>query len=247
MNLRNYYDVANNLKEAFNSESRKVNTLNLLKENDDLFWEYLNLLHLSANQIYQDEQPGISLLILTTKFVNHTATAYEALLNSMVDEFFILFRQSCEVKWLAQYFIKNPEKQHAWLSAEKNYVPPREVRKSIDENDRIKELYSYLNSGAHPKTESISHVLKDYLVIGGNYDEKFTYYAFLIMVKTIDEFILELFDIIREQNRFILENLKVDDSDSLEENEELFILAIGQFSILSQKLDKYEKLIMQIV
>ncbi|WP_214756868.1 hypothetical protein [Exiguobacterium sp. s157] len=245
--MRNYYDVANNLKEVFNSESRKENTLNLLKENDDLFWEYLNLLHLSANQIYLDEQPGMSLLILTTKFVNHTATAYEALLNSMVDEFFILFRQSCEVKWLAQYFIKKPEKEHAWLSAEKNYVPPREVRKSIDENDRIKELYSYLSSGAHPKTESISHILKDYFVIGGNYDEKFTYYAFLIMVKTIDEFILELFDIICKQNGFSLDELKVNDSENLEENEELFILAIGQFSILSQKLDTYEKLVMQIV
>ncbi|MGE7609709.1 hypothetical protein ACQKML_24360 [Peribacillus frigoritolerans] len=243
MEMRNYYEVVSDLKKAFSSKTRKENAVNLLKENDDLFWDYLSLVHLSAGQIYMDEKPGMSLLILSTKFINHTATAYDALLNSMVDEFFILFRQSCEVKWLAQYFIKHPEKQEDWLSSKKNYIAPREVRKAIDEDERMKELYSYLSSGAHPKTESISHILQENLVIGGNYDETFTRYAFLLMLRTIDEYLVELFNVICEQHGFDLELLSQKGSDNLEENEELFTLALGQFSILLEKLDQYEKLI----
>ncbi|MBC2686475.1 hypothetical protein HAU06_20585 [Bacillus toyonensis] len=241
--MRNYYEVVSDLKKAFSSKTRKENAVNLLKENDDLFWDYLSLVHLSASQIYMDEKPGMSLLILSTKFINHTATAYDALLNSMVDEFFILFRQSCEVKWLAQYFIKHPEKQEDWLSSKKNYIAPREVRKAIDEDEKMKGLYSYLSSGAHPKTESISHILQENLVIGGNYDETFTQYAFLLMLRTIDEYLVELFNVIREQHGFDLELLGQKGADNFEENEELFTLAVGQFSILSEKLDKHEKLI----
>ncbi|PAE70624.1 hypothetical protein [Bacillus licheniformis] len=241
--MRNYYEVVSDLKKAFSSKTRKENAVNLLKKNDDLFWDYLSLVHLSAGQIYMDEKPGMSLLILSTKFINHTATAYDALLNSMVDEFFILFRQSCEVKWLAQYFIKYPEKQEDWLSSKKNYIAPREVRKAIDEDEKMKGLYSYLSSGAHPKTESISHILQEDLVIGGNYDETFTRYSFLLMLRTIDEYLVELFNVIREQNGFDLELLNQKGTDNIEENEELFILALGQYSILAEKLDKYEKLI----
>lgn len=239
--MRNYYEVVSDLKKAFSSETRKENAVKLLKEDADLFWDYLSLVHLSAEQIYMDEKPGISLLILSTKFINHTATAYDALLNSMVDEFFILFRQSCEVKWLAQYFIKHPDKQEDWLSSKKNYIAPREVRKAIDEDEKMKKLYSYLSSGAHPKTESISHILQENLVIGGNYDETFTRYAFLLMLRTVDEYLVELFNVIREQHGFDLELLIQKSSDDFDESEELFTLALGQFSILSEKLDEYGK------
>ncbi|MBN8253631.1 hypothetical protein ABEP17_17985 [Priestia flexa] len=117
--MRNYYEVVSDLKSAFESKSRKENTLNLLKDNDLLFWDYLSLVHLCVNQVYMDEKPGAAILALSTKFINHTATAYEALLNAMVDEFFILFRQSYEVKWLINYFVKHPEKEADWISAKK--------------------------------------------------------------------------------------------------------------------------------
>lgn len=63
------------------------------------------------------------------------------------------------------------------------------------------------------------------------------------MLRTIDDYLVQLFNVIREQHRFDLEVLGQKGSDNFEENEELFTLALGQFSILSEKLDKYEELI----
>ncbi|MEN1937710.1 hypothetical protein AAIE21_19460 [Paenibacillus sp. 102] len=63
------------------------------------------------------------------------------------------------------------------------------------------------------------------------------------MLRTIDEYLVELFNVIREQHGIDLELLSQKGADNFEENEELFTLAVGQFSILSEKLDKHEKLI----
>jgi hypothetical protein len=115
------------------------------------------------------------------------------------------------------------------------------VRKALDENDRMKNLYSYLSSGAHPKTQSISHILRDNFVLAGNYDKKFTEYAFLMILRTIDEFVEDLLDIIHKQHNFDLEDLHSKHSNrKLSEDEELFILAVGQYSILVERLNEFQ-------
>lgn len=237
MQIRNYYDVAPDLKSIYFANDRNRDVLNVLQENENLFWEYVNLLYLVGNQIYLDEKPGASLLVLTGKFINHSVMAYKMLLEAMVDEFFILFRQSCEVKWLSQYFIKHPNKEEEWLSSKKNYFAPKEVRKAIDEDGRIKNFYSYLSNNVHPKTESINNILDGNIILAGNFDETFSKYAFLLLLLTIDEFITNILDVVVLQKGIDIQSPKKLMKEVSNEDEELFILAVGQYSILSKKLD----------
>ena len=243
MAIRNYYEVAEDLKLSYYSEERTKQNLDLVGGNEDLFWDYLSLSHLICNSIDMKRSPGSAILILGTKFINHSAVTYQMLMQSMVDEYYIMLRQSCEVFWLAEYFIKHPNKEKDWMSARTNYVAPRDVRASIDVDNRMQKVYGLLSSNAHPKTISINNILTDRgLAMFGNYNPDFTNTAYYLLLKHIDEFVVAYLDVLINQNSIDLVELqqKQKSRSSISEIEEVIILAVGQFSLLSEKLDEVE-------
>lgn len=243
MTMRNYYEVAKDLKISYYSGERAKQNLELVGGNEDLFWDYLSLSHLICNGIDMKKSPGSALLVLGTKFINHSAVTYQMLMQSMVDEYYIMLRQSCEVFWLAEYFIKHPDKEEGWMSARTNYIAPKDVRASLDVDSRMQKIYGFLSSNAHPKTISINNILTDQgLAVFGNYNSDFTNTAYYLLLKHIDEFVVVYLDVLIKQNKIDLIELqqKKKTGSSISEIEEVCILAVGQFSILSEKLADIE-------
>lgn len=237
--MKKYHDVAPRLENLFHGTEKSKIVIEYFGQKHTLFWDYLNLTFYLAEHIDFKKTLGPSGLILASKFMNHSASAYKMLTEWMVDEFYILYRQSCEVKWLLQYFVQFPDAEEDWLSAKKNFISPREVRKKLDYDEQMKSLYDFLSENVHPKTQSISNVLQGEIFVGGIRDEFFSNTALFIMMCSIEENIYTLYDIIKKQNNVDLDSflLHKPNADQLTPTEELIILSTGQFSILSERFN----------
>lgn len=117
----------------------------------------------------------------------------------MIDEYFILIRQSCEVSWLLKYFLKYPHFENDWLSGKKDYIPPKSIRKKLDMDGQMKRTYDALNDNVHPKSKSIFNVFDRTITVGGVFDSTRITTCFNFMLIKIIQFIGILHECIEQQ------------------------------------------------
>jgi len=246
------FQQIDDIKEAFLNSDCKARTEAFLCERLQLFWDYANFENSITKLIKMDSNIGKAGLILSAKCINHSIAAYQMLLDTMQDEFWILYRQSVEVSWLIQYFYDNPGKEDEWLGTGSEYFPPRLLRKSIDENTVTKELYDRLSGFSHPKRQSIRGVVQNdgengVIITLGNYDEQFLKGAYACLILNLDSLVKTIFNLLQRQYGFEIEKLIVDTNLINDEDIKQIIVLFKKYLELKGRMeqDDFIKLVLE--
>lgn len=204
-NVANYYCF----------EENKQNTIDYLGEKNDIFWDYLNLTVYTQKIIEKCdslEYPKIAMSYLFYKFINHSITSYNLLIQNMQEEFLIMLRQSFEVFWLLKYFVKYPYKEEEWIKksfpqeegAKIKGIYPYEVRNGFPEDKELmEEIYSSLSNFVHSNFIALSNGIG----LGGFYDEWFIDLGISKIVVLIHEMLNLLYEIlVSEPNKYMIKD-----------------------------------------
>lgn len=204
-NVANYYCF----------EENKQNTIDYLGEKNDIFWDYLNLTVYTQKIIEECDSlkyPKIAMSYLFYKFINHSITSYNLLIQNMQEEFLIMLRQSFEVFWLLKYFVKYPYKEEEWIKksfpqeegAKIKGIYPYEVRNGFPEDKELmEEIYSSLSNFVHSNFIALSNGIG----LGGFYDEWFIDLGISKIVVLIHEMLNLLYEIlVSEPNKYMIKD-----------------------------------------